>query len=111
MELQTVINSPPGSGNQRWHQGWRYLWHEEERTPPYTVVVGIPLSDVTLDMGPTQFCPRKKLRLYHGWHCPDEFVFTVEVKVQVKGILFAKTNYPNQPNCGRVVNHGHDCRV
>jgi hypothetical protein len=95
MELQTVINSPPGSGNQRWcaraspaspaddalaaatarrHQGWRYLWHEEERTPPYTVVVGIPLSDVTPDMGPTQFCPRRKLRLYHGWHCPEHEV-------------------------------------
>lgn len=35
LELITVIDSPPGSGDQRWHQGWSYLFHEEERLPPY----------------------------------------------------------------------------
>jgi hypothetical protein len=39
LELMTVIESPPGSGDQRWHQGWRYLFHEAERLPPYSVVV------------------------------------------------------------------------
>jgi ectoine hydroxylase-related dioxygenase (phytanoyl-CoA dioxygenase family) len=75
MELGTVIQSLPGSSHQRWHQGWRYLWAEEERTPPYTVVVGVPLDDVDPEMGPTQFCPRRKLRFYHGWRCdPNEVV-------------------------------------
>ena len=46
LELMTVINSPPGSGDQRWHQGWRYLFHPEERLPPYAVVVTLPLTDV-----------------------------------------------------------------
>ena len=71
LELITVINSPPDSGEQRWHQvgpylppfdqspspvpqGWRYLFHPEERLPPYAVVVGVPLADVSVDMGPTQ---------------------------------------------------------
>ena len=40
----TVINSPPGSGDQRWHQGWRYLFHPNERLPPYAVVVALPLA-------------------------------------------------------------------
>ena len=31
MELQTVITSPAGSSHQRWHQGWRYLFHPDER--------------------------------------------------------------------------------
>ena len=31
MELMTVISSPPGSGNQRWHQGYRYLFDPNER--------------------------------------------------------------------------------
>ena len=48
LELMTVINSPPGSGDQRWHQGWRYLFHPEERLPPYAVVVTLPLTDVSI---------------------------------------------------------------
>ena len=63
LELMTVINSPPGSGDQRWHQGWRYLFHPEERLPPYAVVVTLPLTDVSIEMGPTEICPGKKLRL------------------------------------------------
>mmetsp|Transcript_3471 Transcript_3471/g.4673 ORF Transcript_3471/g.4673 Transcript_3471/m.4673 type:complete len:165 (-) Transcript_3471:1229-1723(-) len=70
----TVIDSPPGSGNQRWHQGWRKLFHEAERIPPYSIVVALPLDDVTLEMGPTQFCPGKKRRFYHGWRCPEESI-------------------------------------
>ena len=67
LELMTVITSPPGSKHQRWHQGWRYLFHPEERLPPYAVVVALPLADVSHDMGPTEMCPGKKLRFYHGW--------------------------------------------
>ena len=74
LELVTIINSPRGSGDQRWHQGWRYLFHEAERVPPYAVVVTIPLDDVTMAMGGTQFCPRKKMRFYHGWRCDDGYV-------------------------------------
>ena len=70
----TVINSPPGSGDQRWHQGWRYLFHPEERLPPYAVVVTLPLTDVSIEMGPTEICPGKKLRLYHGWRCNQYMV-------------------------------------
>ena len=47
MELMTVITSPPGSKHQRWHQGWRYLFHPDERLPPFAVVVALPLDDVT----------------------------------------------------------------
>ena len=39
LELMTVIDSPPGSGDQRWHQGWSFLFHEEERLPPYRSVL------------------------------------------------------------------------
>lgn len=71
MELQTIINSLTGSDNQRWHQGWRYLFHPEERLPPYAAVVTMPLCDVTDQMGPTEICPGKKLRFYRGWSCPE----------------------------------------
>jgi len=71
MELQTIINSKTGSGNQRWHQGWRYLFHPEERLPPYAAVVTMPLVPLSEDMGPTQICPGKKLRFYRGWSCPE----------------------------------------
>eukprot|EP00656_Telonema_subtile_P057348 TRINITY_DN9406_c0_g1_i3.p1 TRINITY_DN9406_c0_g1~~TRINITY_DN9406_c0_g1_i3.p1 ORF type:complete len:194 (+),score=33.72 TRINITY_DN9406_c0_g1_i3:144-725(+) len=71
MELQTVINSKPGSQHQRWHQGWRYLFHPEERLPPYAAVVTIPLVDLSEEMGPTEICPGKKLRFYRGWSCPE----------------------------------------
>eukprot|EP00658_Telonema_sp_P-2_P005488 TRINITY_DN12049_c0_g2_i5.p2 TRINITY_DN12049_c0_g2~~TRINITY_DN12049_c0_g2_i5.p2 ORF type:complete len:134 (+),score=30.77 TRINITY_DN12049_c0_g2_i5:413-814(+) len=71
MELQTIINSKAGSGNQRWHQGWRYLFHPEERLPPYAAVVTLPLTTVTDLMGPTEICPGKKLRFYRGWSCPE----------------------------------------
>eukprot|EP00946_MAST-07B_sp_MAST-7B-sp1_P003779 g3779.t1 len=74
LELVTVINSRRGSRDQRWHQGWRYLFHEAERLPPYAVVVTVPLDDVSIAMGGTQFCPRKKMRFYHGWRCDDEYV-------------------------------------
>jgi hypothetical protein len=73
LELQTIITSPAGSGDQRWHQGFRFLFHNEERLPAYAVVVGVPLVDVSLAMGPTQVCPRKKLRFYQGYVC-DKFV-------------------------------------
>ena len=69
MDLQTVINSPPGTGNQRWHQGWRYLFDPDERIPPFAVVVGLPLADCTHEMGPTEMCPAKKRRFYYGWRC------------------------------------------
>ncbi len=69
MELQTVITSPPGSGHQRWHQGWRHLFHPDERLPPFAVVVALPLGDVTPEMGPTEMCPGHKRRFYHGWRC------------------------------------------
>jgi len=44
MELMTVITSPPGSGDQRWHQGWRYLFHPDERLPPFAAVHSQPLA-------------------------------------------------------------------
>ena len=74
LELMTVITSPPGSQHQRWHQGWRYLFHPDERLPPYAVVVGLPLADVTAEMGPTEMCPGKKLRFYHGWRCHEHSI-------------------------------------
>ena len=74
LELMTVITSPPGSKHQRWHQGWRYLFHPDERLPPYAVVVALPLADVTPEMGPTEMCPGKKLRFYHGWRCNEHSI-------------------------------------
>ena len=74
LELMTVINSPPGSLHQRWHQGWRYLFHPEERLPPYAVVVALPLGDVYPAMGPTEMCPGKKRRFYHGWRCEEHSI-------------------------------------
>ena len=71
MELMTVITSPPGSKPQRWHQGWRYLFHPDERLPPFAVVVALPLDDVTPEMGPTEMCPGKKRRFYYGWRCDN----------------------------------------
>ena len=71
MELMTVIMSQPGSADQRWHQGWRYLFHPEERLPPFAAVVALPLADVSPEMGPTEMCPGKKLRFYHGYRCHD----------------------------------------
>ena len=71
LELMTIINSNPNSLNQRWHQGWRYLWEQTERIPPTALVVTLPLDDVSMAMGGTQFCPRKKLRFYHGLQCQD----------------------------------------
>ena len=70
LELQTVITSHAGSGNQRWHQGFQFLFHPEERLPPFAVVVAVPLVDVSLAMGPTHICPRKTLRFYQGYACP-----------------------------------------
>ena len=35
----------------------------------YAVVVALPLADVDHAMGPTEMCPGKKLRFYHGWRC------------------------------------------
>ena len=72
MELMTVITSPPGSGDQRWHQGWRYLFHPDERLPPFAAVVALPLTDVSPEMGPTEMCPGKKLRFYRGYRCQDQ---------------------------------------
>ena len=87
LELQTIITSEPGAGFQRFHQGHQGLFHPSERLPPYAVVVGVtlflkmvfivvrifekqfkkvPLVDVDQSMGPTEFCPRKKLRFYQG---------------------------------------------
>lgn len=74
LELMTVITSLPGSGDQRWHQGWRYLFHPDERLPPYALVATLPLQDVTPEMGPSEICPGRKLRLYYGWRCNDHSV-------------------------------------
>jgi len=74
LELMTVITSPPGAKDQRWHQGWRYLFHPDERLPPYAVVVALPLADVSHEMGPTEMCPGKRLRFYHGWRCEQHSI-------------------------------------
>ncbi len=98
LELMTVITSPPGSGDQRWHQGWRYLFHPDERLPPYALVATMPLVDVDIPMGPSQICPGRseirpaaapapagrgprpraaraaELRLYYGWRCHEHMV-------------------------------------
>ena len=66
LDLYTVINSKAGSGNQRWHQGYRYLFDDTERLPTYSVVVGIPLTDVSLEQGNTQLCKEKLFRFYNG---------------------------------------------
>ena len=71
LELMTIINSKSNSKNQRWHQGWRYLFQQTERVPPTSLVATLPLDDVTMEMGGTQFCPRKKLRFYHGFRCDN----------------------------------------
>ncbi len=75
LELMTVITSHAGvkqpSSHQRWHQAYKMPWHAEERLPPFAVVVAVPLVDVDLTMGPTQLCPRKKLRFYQGYTCPE----------------------------------------
>ena len=51
--------------------GWRYLFHPDERLPPFAVVVALPLDDVTPEMGPTEMCPGKKRRFYYGWRCDN----------------------------------------
>ena len=66
-----MIDSTPGSRDQRWHQGWRYLFHPEERLPPYAIVVTVPLVDVSPEMGPSEVCVGHKLRFYRGWRCDD----------------------------------------
>ena len=47
LDLQTVISSPPGSQHQRWHQDWRYLFHPEERLPPYAPICALKLLQRT----------------------------------------------------------------
>jgi hypothetical protein len=69
LELPTIITSKAGSKNQRWHSGNNYLFHPEERLPPYAVVVGVPLVDVPVERGPTEVCPRKNMRFYQGYTC------------------------------------------
>ena len=69
LELATVIDSEPGSADQRWHQDQASLWHPEERLPPHAVVVSVPLGDVSAEQGPTELCPGHKLRDYRGWTC------------------------------------------
>ena len=71
LELMTVIESTAGSADQRWHQGWRYLFHPEERLPPAALIVAVPLVDVNLEMGPTEICAGHNLRFYRGWRCPE----------------------------------------
>ena len=86
LELMTVITSPPGSRHQRWHQGWRYLFHPDERLPPFAVVVALPLDDVTPEMGPTEMCPGKKRRFYYGWRC--------EISYSICKVVFALSSFP-----------------
>jgi hypothetical protein len=74
MELQTIITSHAGSKDQRWHQGFQFLFHPEEQLPPFAVVVGVPLVDVPIRRGPTMLCPRRKLRFYQGYNCDHDFV-------------------------------------
>lgn len=73
MEVQTVITSPVGSGNQRWHQGWRYLFDpNEDRAPtPFSIIVGVVLDDLSEEMGPTEFCAGYNRRFYDGLRCPQ----------------------------------------
>ena len=57
MELQTVITSKPGSGNQRWHQGWRYLFDPKEgrQKHAYAIIVGVVCSlSLSLSLSHTQ---------------------------------------------------------
>eukprot|EP00940_MAST-03C_sp_MAST-3C-sp2_P002802 g2802.t1 len=74
MELQTVITSQTGSGNQRWHQGWRYLFDSEEgKQPlPYAIIVGVVLGNLTAEQGPTEFCAGYNRRFYDGLRCPEK---------------------------------------
>ena len=74
MELQTVITSSPGSGNQRWHQGWRYLFDQNERRQKYSyaIIVGVVLEDLTEEMGPTEFCAGYNVKFYDGLRCPEK---------------------------------------
>ena len=44
-----------------------------------SLVATLPLDDVTLEMGPTEFCMKKKLRWYHGWRCPSEQVVSASL--------------------------------
>lgn len=74
MELQTVITSSVGSGNQRWHQGWRYLFDSTEGNQPlpYAIIVGVVLGNLTAEQGPTEFCAGYNRRFYDGLRCPEK---------------------------------------
>jgi len=99
LELMTVITSPPGSQHQRWHQGWRYLFHPDERLPPYAAVVTLPLADVSPEMGPSEMCPGKKRRFYYGWRC-DDFSIRVASTAGTVAIFDYKTLHRGPGNEG-----------
>ena len=101
LELMTVITSPPGSRDQRWHQGWRYLFHPEERLPPYAAVVTLPLTDVTPEMGPSEMCPGKKRRFYYGWRC-DSFGLRLGSTAGTVAIFDYKTLHRGPGNAAAV---------
>lgn len=116
LELATVITSKVGSGNQRWHQGFQYLFHPEERLPPFATVVGIPLVDVDVKTGPTEICPGKNLRFYQvktllflvsltnvclqGYRCPKGSL-KIPSKIGDVTIFDYKTLHRGPPNLGR----------
>ena len=41
----------------------------EEKLPPYAIIAGVALEDVSSEMGPTQFCARMNKRFYDGERC------------------------------------------
>jgi hypothetical protein len=102
LELITVINSPPGSSNQRWHQGFQYLWHPNERLPPYAMVVTVPLVDVDATMGPSEVCPGMKLRFMRGWNCGDRDPIAAGTTLGTALIFDYKTLHRGQGNMGSI---------
>lgn len=62
-----LILSFPGSADQPWHQDGHQLFSDEEFSvhqslPPYALNVFIPLDDVDVEVGPTEFCVQSHTR-------------------------------------------------
>lgn len=62
-----LILSFPGSADQPWHQDGHQLFSDEEFSvnqslPPYALNVFVPLDDVDVEVGPTEFCVQSHTR-------------------------------------------------
>ncbi|KAJ1637634.1 hypothetical protein T492DRAFT_951220 [Pavlovales sp. CCMP2436] len=55
VETAGTVLAEPGAGLQRWHQDAPHLFATGPHLPAHFVAVFVPLCDVTLENGPTEF--------------------------------------------------------